>query len=169
MSYLLSHNLPRGFLPELVHTTCDDSDTFRRVRQLMFWVTLNGNDNQEFRTLSWKKIKFQDKWWFVVYQEDNKFSNRLRALYICMSKCSLVYLHKKKNDVTRENSIFWHCFPSLCRCSSQCCRVWIDWSTVCPWTGMTTGIRSLSSRSCVKSRVATHALYVDWWVGKEDP
>lgn len=31
LSYLLSHNLPRGFLPELVQTTCDDRDTFRRV------------------------------------------------------------------------------------------------------------------------------------------
>ncbi|XP_048766609.1 ubiquitin conjugation factor E4 B-like [Ostrea edulis] len=31
LPYLLSHNLPRGFLPELVQTTCNDFDTFRRV------------------------------------------------------------------------------------------------------------------------------------------
>ena len=31
LPYLLSHNLPRGFLPELVQTTCHDRDTFFRV------------------------------------------------------------------------------------------------------------------------------------------
>ena len=96
VSYLLSHNLPRGFLPELVHTTCDDSDTFRRVRQLMFLVTLKTNDNQEFRTLSWKKNQISGLMMICCIPRRYKFSNRQRALYICMSKCSLVYLHKKK-------------------------------------------------------------------------
>ena len=31
LPYLLSHNLPRGFLPELVQTTCHDRDTFFRI------------------------------------------------------------------------------------------------------------------------------------------
>ena len=96
MSYLLSHNLPRGFLPELVHTTCDDSDTFRRVRQLMFLVTLKTNDNQEFRILSWKKIKFQDEWWFVVYQEDTNFQTDWEpCISACPNKASYIYIKKK--------------------------------------------------------------------------
>lgn len=31
LPYLLSHNLPRGFLSELVQTTCHDTDTFEKI------------------------------------------------------------------------------------------------------------------------------------------
>ena len=31
LPYLLSHNLPRGFLSELIHTTHKDTDLFRKV------------------------------------------------------------------------------------------------------------------------------------------
>ena len=49
---------------------------------------------KNFRPYHEKKIKFQDKWWFVVYQEDTNFQTDREP---CIST--------SKNDVTRKNSI----------------------------------------------------------------